>query len=71
MISRERLIVLAEKAGLIDHYDLSTPREYFLRNAVDEEEVFKFIDLIVEELNDELWKEYWFHYWWDLGKRSK
>lgn len=50
MITKERLIQLAESALLLYHYELTTQKEYFLIGRSSEKEVFRFIDLILEEL---------------------
>lgn len=42
MVSEEKIVELAVKAGLVNYVDLETPRHYFVHGHAEVEDVIEF-----------------------------
>lgn len=79
-MNKEQILKLAEKAGLLNHHELTTPTDYFVSGNADVEEVLKFAELLIAEFksdldrlsayDEELSKEMPLDYkdWWESSK---
>jgi hypothetical protein len=79
-MNKDQILQLAEKAGLLNHHELTTPTDYFVSGNADTEEVLKFAELLIAEFkpdldrlnayDEELSKEMPLDYkdWWESSK---